>query len=137
MSQGSGSTVLGVGSAVVALFFVYMALTRLWWALGLGVADDLLLGLTYLVIAVVFSGGAVYGIVSKEAGVETVGSGSIFIGGLLFLIALYYWIQGRILNGSTLEIFNALGLMLGGVVLFVVGFFSLYLGRKLGVIEET
>lgn len=117
----SGSTILGALSTILALFFIYSGATRLWWWYSFNSPDYLLLGLTYTIIGLVAIGAASYGLISKQTGAQTVMVCTFGGGALVFLAALYFWITGNFLGGTSDDVFNALALGLAGIVLFVIG----------------
>lgn len=134
-STESGSTIIGIIGLLIALFFFYMAVTRMWWWFSFDASDYLILGLTYVVLGLIFAGVAGYGLSSRQRGVSIMGTGSLVISTTLWIAALYYWIQGQFLGGTADDIFNALGLGLGGAITLIIGFGSLYIGQKRGIIE--
>ena len=134
--QESGSTILGIVGLIGSLFFLYAGVTRLWRRFALNQPDYLILGLTYLVLGMVLAGVAGYGLVSKKRGIQITGNGSVIIGGMSWLAAAYFFIQGQFLGGTVDDVFNGLALALGGVVLYALGFGADYYGEKRGLIES-
>lgn len=134
--QESGSTLLGVFGLILSLFFFYMGVTRLRWRFMFDQPDYLTLGLTYIVLGMIFAGLAGYGLLSKRRGIQISGIGSVIVGGVSWLAAAYFFIQGQFLGGTVNDIFNGLTLAFGGIVLYVVGFGSGYYGKKRGLIEQ-
>ena len=134
--QESGSTLLGIIGLIGSLFFLYAGVTRLLRRFALNQPDYLILGLTYIVIGMVLAGVAGYGLVTKKSGIQITGNGSVIIGGISWLAAAYFFIQGQFLGGTVDDVFNGLALALGGIVLYALGFGTDYYGKKRGIIEN-
>lgn len=132
----TGSTDVGVLSVLVALFFVYGGVQRLWWSIGFNIPDYLLLAVIYLVVGWVATGSAVYGIHSKELGAKLLSAGSIVFGAIVWIAALYYWISGNFLGGTPTDIFNAIVFGLTGIVLYIIGGAVGRLFVKRGVLDS-
>lgn len=136
-SAQSGSTVLGVLGAILAIFFLYAAAQRLIWSLGGGlVREYLLLAIVYLIIGVLSVGIAVYGLSSKQTGAQLLSAGSILVGAILWAVAAYYWVRGFFFGGTETDIFVALSFGAGGLVLFVIGGVLAKTFEKRGLIES-
>lgn len=132
----SGSTVVGGVSALLTVFFLYAAVQRLWWSLSFGQSDYLLYGLTYFIAGIIAIGGVVYGLSSRKAGAEVLSTGTVMIGAVIWIIALYYWLTGFFLGGTQTDIFNALSFGLAGVILYAIGYVSEKTFTKRGIIED-
>lgn len=133
----SGSTIIGVVGLILSLFFLYSGLIRLWRRFAFDIPDYLLLGLFYLMLGLIFAGVAGYGLISRSTGAKISGVGSTIVASLLWLLGAYFMFKGQILNGTADDVFNALALWLGGLVLNIVGFGVIYLARKQGIIENS
>lgn len=134
-SDESGSTIIGLISGLIALFFLYGAVQRLWWSLEFGMTDYLLLGLTYAIVGMIAVGVSIYGLSSRKGGAKFLSSGMMLISSIFWLAALYYWTRGMFLGGTEYDIFNALSFAFGGIILFVVGFISAKAFKKRGIIS--
>ena len=129
----SGSTIIGIISVLVALFFLYAGIQRVWWSLSLEVQEYLVFGLLYVLIGVIAVGGSVYGLISKKRGARVLVVGLLLTGAGSFALASYYWFTGMVMDGTVSDVFNAVTLSVFGIGYFVVGFTAGWIFERIGI----
>lgn len=132
----SGSTILGLIVALVALFFFYIGIQRVWWSLSLGLREYLTFGLIYIIIGWVATCGATYGLVSRRTWAKVV-DGTSAVSAVMWLFAAYYWITGYYIERSPVDTFNALNFGLAGIILLAVGLTASWALTRRGLLGDS